>query len=129
MTPLPQPATATTKSTYGLVYAFMISRGTKNASGAYQTAALLTNSTEQTTAASATGLAPATLTKLATVPADPVAAVAYAEALYAKGWLSPTPAAVDSVFSSMINSVVSGSSNLSTALVSAERSLSSLLQQ
>lgn len=129
VTPLPQPATATVKSTYGLVYAFMIPVGAKNSSGAYQAAALLTNSAEQTAAASATGLAPAVLNELVTVPADPTAAVAYAEALYAKGWLSPAPADTDRIFSSMITDVISGRSTLSTALVSAERSLSTLLQQ
>ncbi|OIO51633.1 hypothetical protein COS69_00170 [Candidatus Kaiserbacteria bacterium CG06_land_8_20_14_3_00_49_31] len=127
--PLPQPATATVKSVYGLTYAFLIPRGAKNATGAYQTAALLTNPFEQAIAAVATGLAPATLTQLAQVPANPVAAVAYAEALYAKGWLSPAPADTDLVFSGMIGNVISGRSSLATALVSAEQSLSALLQQ
>ena len=127
--PLPQPATASVKSTYGLVYAFMIPRNAANASGAYQAAALLTNSAEQTIAANATGLAPATRNELATPPSDPVAATAYASALYAKGWLSPAPADVDQVFSSMIQSVVSGRSTLDSALTRAESSLTSLLQQ
>lgn len=129
VSPLPQPATATTKNVYGLLYAFMIPRGAKNPSGAYQVAALFSNSAEQSVAASLTGLAPATLNQLATKPADPTAAVAYAEALYAKGWLSPAGADTDSVFSSMINSVISGKYSLATALSSAQGSLSSLLQQ
>ena len=129
VTPLPQPATATAKSTYGLVYAFMIPRGAKNSSGAYQVAALFSDAAEQVAAASATGLAPATLSQLETVPPDPIAATAYAGALYAKGWLSPAPTDTDSVFSSMITNVVSGRSTLQMSLVSAERSLSSLLQQ
>lgn len=130
VSPLPQPATATLKSTYGLVYAFMIPRGAKNATGAYKIAALLTGSTEQGAAAVATGLAPAVLSELAQPPAaDPVAAVAYAEALYANGWLSPAPADTDRVFSGMIGDVISGRSNVTTALSSAEGSLSALLQQ
>lgn len=127
--PVPQPATATTKNVYGLIYAFMIPRGAKNVEGAYQAAALLTNSAEQIAAAAATGLAPATLNQLAQAPADPVAAVAYFGALYTKGWLSPAPADTDSVFSGMIGSVISGRSSPNTALVSAEQSLSSFLQQ
>lgn len=127
--PLPQPATATVKSAYGLVYAFMIPHGAKNPAGAYQAAALLTNAPEQAAAAQATGLAPAVLSELATVPTDPVAAVTYAEALYSKGWLSPTPAHTDKVFSSMIDNVITGQSTSATALVSAELSLNSLLQQ
>lgn len=126
---LPQPATATFKGAYGLIYAFMIPRGAKNSSGAYQTAVLLTNSPEQVAAAAATGLAPATLSELATTPSDPIAAVAYAEALYASGWLSPLPASTDAVFSGMIGNVISGRSNPQSALVSAEQSLSSLLQK
>ncbi len=129
VTPLPQPATASAKSAYGLVYAFMIPRGAKNASGAYQAAALFTNSAEQAAGASATGLAPAVLSQLATAPADPVAEVAYAEALYSEGWLSPAPADTDSVFSDMIGNVISGRSTTLTALAVAERSLSSLLEQ
>ena len=129
VTPIPQPATALTKSTYGLVYAFMIPRGAKNPSGGYQAAVLLTNSAEQDVSASATGLAPATLNQLAVAPSDPTAAVAYSEALYAKGWLSPSPANTDAVFSSMIDSVITGRSNLNVALTTAERSLTSLLQQ
>lgn len=129
VTPLPQPATASAKSVYGLVYALMVPRGAKNPSGAYQAAALLTNSAEQVVAATATGLAPATLTQLSAATPDPTAAVAYAEALYAGGWLSPAPADVDSVFSGMIGNVISGRSTLTTALASAEASLTALLQQ
>lgn len=127
--PLPQPATAKGKSVYGLVYAFMIPRGAKNAAGAYQVASLLTSSAEQASAAAATGLAPATLAELATTPADPVAVVAYEEALYASGWLSPAPSDTDAVFSGMIGNVISGRSVPETALTNAERSLSQLLQQ
>ena len=129
VSPLPQPATATLKNAYGLLYAFMIPRGAKNPSGAYQVAVLFTNPAEQTAAAANTGLAPATLSQLAEVPADPIAVVAYAEALYCKGWLSPAPPDTDVVFSGMIRDVISGRSSLDTALASAERSLTALLQQ
>ena len=128
VTPLPQPATATVKKAYGLIYALMIPNGAKNASGAYQAAVLLTNAAEQTAAASATGLAPAVLSDLATPPTDPVGSVAYAEALYVYGWLSPSPASVDSVFSGMIKDVISGRSTITSALASAQQSLSALLQ-
>lgn len=129
VSPLPQPATANLKSAYGLVYSFMIPRGAKNASGAYLAAALLTNSASQIAAASLTGLAPATLNQLTVAPADPVAAVAYAEALYAKGWLSPLPAATDSIFSSMITGVISGRLDPGMALTLSESSLTSFLQK
>ncbi|MCR4276076.1 MAG: extracellular solute-binding protein [Candidatus Parcubacteria bacterium] len=126
---VPQPSTSQLKSTYGLIYAFMAPRGARNPAGAYQTAVLLTNSAEQIVAAASTGLAPATLTLLSSIPSDPIATVAYAEALYTHGWLSPAPLNTDSVFSGMIGSVISGRLNLQSALVSAEQSLTAFLQQ
>ncbi|MDD3531001.1 MAG: extracellular solute-binding protein [Candidatus Pacebacteria bacterium] len=125
---LPQPATAQFKSAYGLIYAFMTPRGAKNPGGAFQAAVILTNPAEQDAAAAATGLAPATLSQLVVAPADPIAAVAYTEALYTSGWLSPMPASTDTVFSGMIGNVISGRLNPQSALVSAEQSLNSLLQ-
>ncbi len=128
-TTVPQPATAQFKTVYGLVYAFMISRGAPNPSGAYQAATILSNPDEQAIASQIIGLAPVSLIVLATSPVDPILAVAYTEALYAKSWLSPAPAQTDAVFSSMINNVTSGRTTLETALSLAERSLSALLPQ
>lgn len=129
VSPLPQPQTTSLKSTYGLLYAFSFPRGAANAAGAYQAAAALTSSVNQNILAGATGLAPATLTALSSSPANPIADVAYAEALYAQGWLSPAPTDTDSVFSSMINSVISGRLVLSAALSSSASSLTALLQK
>lgn len=130
VTPVPQSATASAKAVYGLLYTFMIPRGSQNTAGAYQAAALLTSSGEQTIAAAVTGLAPAALSNLENVPTnDPIAAVSYPEALYAKGWLSPAPADVDRIFSGMIGDVISGHSSPETALLNAEGSITALLQQ
>lgn len=127
--PLPQPATATLKSAYGLLYSFSVPRGAKNSSGAYQVAVLLSGTAEQPVAASYTGLAPVSLNALATPPTDPVAAVAYSQALYSKGWLSPAPLDTDKVFSGMITGVISGRLTPTTALTTGASSLSALLQK
>lgn len=126
---IPQPGTATNKSVYGLLYSFMTPRGSKNPSGAYQAAALLSNSDMQTIASTITGLAPASLTALSTQPTAPLLVIAYGEALYAKGWLSPSPSNTDAVFSSMITGVISGRLTLDTALNAASSALSGLLQK
>ena len=126
--PLPQPATASTKATYGLVYALMIPHGAKNAAGAFKAETVLLGAPEQAALASATGLAPATRAALgAANSADPIAAEAARSALYARGWLSPAPASVDQVFTGMINDVVSGKSLIPSALSTADRSLEALL--
>lgn len=127
--PLPQPATTAGKSAYGLLYSFMIPRGERNAAGAYQAASRLADAALQDTAATTLGLAPAARAALAAIHEDPVAAVAYEEALYAAGWLSPAPADTDTVFSGMIGNMISGRLTAETALANAERSLTQLLQQ
>lgn len=130
VTPFPQSATAKVKSTYGLLYSFMIPRGAKNPSGAYQAAVLFAGSSAQIASAESTGLAPATLDELAKAPPkNPVAAVAYSSALYSKGWLSPSAVATDQVFSGMIENVISGRLSLEVALAQTASSLSALLQQ
>lgn len=127
--PVPQPATARTKAVHALLYAFMIPRGSANAAGAYRIAVLFSGPDAQAAAAHATGLAPASLTALGAPSQDPILAVAYEEALYAKGWLSPEPADTNRVFSGMIGNVITGRSTLETALGNAENSLTALLQQ
>jgi ABC-type glycerol-3-phosphate transport system substrate-binding protein len=126
--PLPQPASAAAKATYGRIYAFAIPHGAGNASGALAAAGALVSAADDAAAAAATGLAPALRSLLAAPPAEPVAVTAYASALYARGWLSPAPAATDQVFSSMIGSVTSGQLSPSAALANAQSALNSLLQ-
>lgn len=125
---LPQ-ASNSAKVTYALLYSLMIPRGAKNSAGALSAAIALAQPSAQAVLANATGLAPASRTALTQVPNDPVAAVAYSEALYAEGWLSPQPVDTDSAFSGMISNVISGQMTLDTALTVAARTLSSLLQQ
>lgn len=127
VTPLPQ-ASGSSKLTYGLLYSLMIPRGAKNPSGAFRAAMALTQPAAQAALTGTSGLAPASRVALSQVPNDPLAAVAYSQALYAKGWLSPLPSDTDSVFSSMISNVISGQMTLETALSVASRTLSSLLQ-
>lgn len=129
VTAVPQPATASVKTVYGRIYAFMTSRGAKNASGAFSIAALLSNVPEQVAASTATGLAPVLLSQLATAPTDPVAAVSYSEALYAAGWLSPSADTTDQIFSGMITNVISGRSTIDAALSIAEQSLTAAFQK
>ncbi len=127
--PLPQAKNATTKTTYGLTYAFALPRGAKNPGGGLQAALLLTGSAEQQTAVRATGLAPTTRAVISQGTDDPVLSVAYTSALYAKGWLSPAPARTNQVFGAMITNVTSGRLTIQEALGAAEGSLNALLQQ
>lgn len=125
----PQPGTASTKTSYGRIYAFMIPRGAANPAGAYRAASLFTGVSEQQAAALTLGLAPTALANLERLPGDPALALGFQEALYTRGWLSPAPARTDQVFSDMISSVISGRYEVDTALMVAERALSAALAQ
>src|SRR3989344_53464 len=108
MAPLPQPKTASRKSTLGHFYSFVIPRGSQNPIGAYMTARALTTPAADQSAAIILQMAPTLRQLLGARQNDPGAATAYASALYARGWLSPSASVTDSIFSSMINNVISG---------------------
>lgn len=129
VTTLPQPGTAKLKTTYGQLYGLMVSRGSKNAIGAFKVMAKLTSASPQGVIAGYTGLAPAVRTALTSPPAEPAASVAYTSALYTRGWLSPAPVLTDPVFSSMIGNVMTGRISPESALNRASASLSALLRQ
>jgi ABC-type glycerol-3-phosphate transport system substrate-binding protein len=125
----PQLGTRDTKVVYGTMYGFAIPRGSANPSGAYQAAIALTDPATDQVAAAATHMAPAGRALLATRPSDPASAVAYTSALYARGWLSPSVANTNSIFSTMITNVTSGRLTIKSGLTYAESALTALLQQ
>jgi len=127
MAPLPQPATSQVRTTYGLAYAFAVPKASKNYSGAVQVARVLADKSVVVPAAHTFSMAPAQRALLTPPANDKFAPVFYPEALVAKGWLSPLPATTDSIFGTMIGNIVSGRSDLSTALDQANQALDSAL--
>jgi ABC-type glycerol-3-phosphate transport system substrate-binding protein len=110
MSQIPQPQTATKKVDYGLAYA-------------YSTALALTAKSVLPAAAEELSMAPSQNALLSTSPADSYSPVYYPEALIAQGWLSPSPAATDLIFSSMITSITSGQYQSKDALDAADQAL------
>ena len=123
MAAMPQAGIVSGRVTYGLAYVFAIPKISANKSGAYSTAVALTGSTILPALAEALGQAPAVRSLLTPKADDSFAPVYYPEALNAKGWLSPAPSAVDSVFSAMITNVVTGRMQARDALSAADQSL------
>ncbi len=125
----PSPATATSRVTYGKAYAFAVPKASKNQKGAVATAFAFTGSDTLPALARALGMAPGVRTMLTPSTKDLYEPVYYPEALIAKGWLSPAPAATDSVFAAMIDNVTSGRTTAGQALVAADQSLNAALGQ
>jgi len=127
MAAMPQAGLVSGRVTYGLAYVFAIPKVSANKSGAYSTAVSLTSSTILPALAEALGQAPAVRSLLTPKADDPYEPVYYPEALNVKGWLSPAPSVVDSVFSAMITNVVSGRLQARDALSNADQSLNAAL--
>lgn len=126
---VPQPATASTRTDYGLFYAFAIPRTAPNQAGAFAVAVGLSSAADQTALVHAAGtLAPAEKALLSAPPSDQYSPVFYDQAIIAKGWLSPAPATTDTIFASMIQNVITGRSTLDQALTAAQQSLTAALQ-
>ena len=120
--PMPQPQTATTRVTFGRLYALSIPKASKNPSGAYLAAAAMSGPKPSSAAAKALSMAPATRSSLSTTQ-DKFAAIFYPQALIARGWLSPAPAATDQIFSTMIQSITSGRAQTADAVQSASQAI------
>ncbi len=127
MASIPQPATATTKTTYGVAYAFAIPKVAANKNGAFAAAEALTGSGILPDLAHAVGMAPAVRSMLTASFADKYATVYYPASLVAAGWLSPAPQTVDQVFAAMITSITSGRYGTPQALVNADQSFNAAL--
>lgn len=127
MARVPQSAGASSRSTYGLAYAFVIPKIATNKAGAWSVAMALTAPGVLQTFATNLAMAPASRPILAIKPADRYASIYYPEALSARGWLSPLPVDTDRIFSAMIQNVISGRMAATNALQAADQSLNAIL--
>lgn len=129
MTVIPQPQTSPRVKwlTYGRVYAFAVPAAAKNPKGGMGAGLALASSQLAPAVSQALSMAPATKEALAPAANDRYAPVYYPQALIAKGWLSPSPATTDSIFSTMISNVTSGRMGIAEALSTANQALNAAL--
>lgn len=127
MAPIPQPAVATNRTTYGLLYALAVPRSAINPAGAFEVAFALSNTDPVSYIADSASMAPALRALLTPRAEDQYASVFYPEALRARGWLSPSAPVTDGIFAGMIGNVTSGRRTTEEALQSANDSLEAAL--
>jgi len=125
---VPQSGTATSRMTYGKAYVLALAKATTNVAGAYKVAQALSVDKPALAIARTMGAAPARRALLQAPASDRYAALYYPEALVAKGWLSPSPAATDAIFSAMIMSMTTGREDAAEALEAAGRALDAALR-
>ncbi len=127
MVPMPQPQTSAQKATYGRAYAFAVPKASANSSGALAVALALANSSRALATAQALTMAPATRASLGAPSTDRYQPIYFPQALLAKGWLSPSPADTDRIFSTMISNITSGRMGVDAALTSANQAIDAAL--
>ena len=127
MAAIPQPQTASQQLTFGKAYAFAVPKASKNALGAEKTAFALAGPSLAQTVAHTLFMAPALRSELTPAADDRYAPVYYPQALIAKGWLSPSPAVTDGIFSTMMSNITSGRMTTGQALNTANQAINAAL--
>lgn len=121
--PVPQGASATVKRTYGTFYGLALVRSSDNVQGTYAAIHTFLNDTTVATLADSFSLVPASRTLIAQGSGNAFRQVAFDTALVARGWLDPDPDASETIFSQMIDDVVSGRRKVGDAVGDAGRRL------
>jgi ABC-type glycerol-3-phosphate transport system substrate-binding protein len=112
----PQGANATVFRTHGTFYGFAIPRASRNQGGAFNVANFLASQDAAFALTQSLRLTPVDRTLLARGGSDSFAAVSYQAALIARGWLSPSPAATEQVFQTMVEEVAGNRNRISNVV-------------
>jgi len=125
--PLPQIKGNTSRLTFGDMTGLAISRGAPNPNGAMIIAQALTSAASQQALVSATGL-PSVRRDVSVDTSSNASSFVFAQsALIAHGWLDPDTNSTDSIFQTMIESVLSGQQDPAAAVGEASQELSHLI--
>jgi len=124
---MPQIRNSNFKVTGTRVTGLAISSFSKNFNTAFIAASLMATGDFAAKLATATGVAPARRDLLSVVPQDAYSPIFYSSALYAKGWIDPSPKDTDNIFSEMINAVLSNNLSVTNAIKDVNAKLSLLL--
>lgn len=113
--------------TYGNLTGIAIPRASRNVPGAAMAAQKLTSQKAGALWLQLTGLPSARRDAFADTSSSVAADVFARSALIARGWIDPAPAQTDSIFRNMIESVISGRNEPSTAVSEASQEFSILI--
>lgn len=127
--PLPQIQGNSTTLTFGQMTGVALSRTAPNAAGALTAAQILTGPAAVLAFAQANKLPPVRRDVVVDTSADAAQAVFVQSALVARAWLDIDKQKTDTLYAGMIESVISGKSELSSAVAEVSLSLGALLRE
>lgn len=125
---VPQAEQITTKSTFGKMHGVSLVKASKNQAGAMYTALLLTRSDVIQTVSQTLLLPPVRRDLIASRPSSAASSTFYDSAIIARAWRDPSSTETDKLFRTMIESIVSGHTSISDALVTVQGGMSKILQ-
>lgn len=125
---VPQAEQTTAKTTFGKMYGVAVAKAGKNQAGALYATSLLTRSDVLQTLSQALLLPPVRRDLIANRPSSAVSATFYDSAIIARAWRDPSPSETDKLFRAMIESIVSGRTQVSEALVTVQGGIDRILQ-
>jgi ABC-type glycerol-3-phosphate transport system substrate-binding protein len=114
-------------TTYGDMYGFAVLKSSLNYAAAYGAVTLLTSQQGLALWSQMSGLPAVRRDALASVPNDPSSTVFATSAIWARGWLDPGSDSTEIVFKNLIQSITSGRTTYTEAILSANGQIQSLL--
>lgn len=113
---IPQVKGAERRLTFGKMYGLAVLKGSANPSAGFSAAQMLSESAAASSFSQALELPPARRDLLAARPAAPHLAVFYDSALFARGWLDPSPQDTATIFREIVDDITSGRRKVSAAV-------------
>lgn len=126
---IPQTAGAKTRATFGRIIGLAVPRGSQNPAGGAIIAQKLTAPAANALFAKGLGLPPTRRDLIQDVPQDTAQSVFADSALIAHTWHDPDPTATDGAFRRMVESVVSGRSQLTDAVHTGAAELTAIFEK
>jgi len=123
---VPQGASSAVKRNYGIFYGLAIPKAAKNKTGAALVLQTLSGESNALKLANLGGFAPVHRTSLASGSNDIYGRVAYASAIYSRGWLSPDRDRLDVILQQMLSSISANRNNISSAASDAIKQISQI---
>ncbi|MCX6755490.1 MAG: extracellular solute-binding protein [Candidatus Nomurabacteria bacterium] len=127
ITSIPQIKNSSLKVTFGKTQGIAVSTFSKNKASAFSVAGLLASGDFAKQFSDSLLVAPARRDLLAVKPTDAYFPIFYSSALYAKSWLDPSAVDTDSIFSGMVDNVLSNTLPAKEAVLDASAKLDLLL--
>jgi len=128
VTQIPQIKGATTKRTYGEIYAMVINKKSTNLASAVGVAGTLSQGDAADNLSVSLSLPPVSKKLLATKPTDPYLYTFFNSALISRAWLDPNKIKTDSIFQKLVENVLSNNLSMGEAISKAQGELELLLK-